>query len=363
MPVVAAGIDVVIIALAAMLLLMAYQLMVRGTLVIPLRQLGQAEHSILDSIPFIGGLVGSAIGAMANGLANGVESVMGRVENAVTSWVEGAVGEVVNLIYVSAATASQLSDAAAGLAEDVAGMAEHFATVTIPRAVDSVRSELVNLIYAQEHQAEAFAQSLAQGVEARAIAAEQSIEAEIQGIAQGFTRDLATVATVAAEDVIDTANAVRAEVSALGQGLSNAVFGVNDVLSREILAVRAQAAQATEGAIAHTYDLVGATARTLEGEMLAHDAIIAASAAAATAAVAIELEQYLDQCGRNLCNGLGGISHLLPDLLALFETGTLLALVAEAIREPETAARAAEAVAGPIIDELDGALRALAGVG
>jgi hypothetical protein len=96
----------------------------------------------------------------------------------------------------------------------------------------------------------------------------------------------------------------------------------------------------------------------------AHDAAALAEAAgiAAAGVVATELEDYLKNCGRNLCGGLNTLSTLLQELAPLVEGGILFALVAEAYRDAPGVAHEIESVVGPVVDGTVGLVRSAAGI-
>lgn len=115
-----------------------------------------------------------------------------------------------------------------------------------------------------------------------------------------------------------------------------------------------QVGQAREAATAQ----VGAEATARMGAVSNAEAV----AAAATAAVATDLANWLKSCGDNLCSGLSGLASVLPDVTNLFIDGVLFAFLAEAIRDPSGQATDTIGVLTPLASQGESMLSSLLGI-
>ncbi len=87
-----------------------------------------------------------------------------------------------------------------------------------------------------------------------------------------------------------------------------------------------------------------------------------AGVTALSVATAGTLARYLERCGMPNCRNLSKIGRDLQDLFALIEGGSFLALIAYMISDPEGAAREAQSVLGPVVDDIGNGIRDLIGV-
>lgn len=363
MELVAAGADIIIIALIAWVLLLGYYMLVNGTFVVPLRELGNAEHSVLGSIPVIGGLITGGITAIARGLANGIEAATSAAAKTAGAWAESAIHPIVALLYVSANLSRQMWEATIGAIEDTITRIDHLATVTIPDTEQYLLAQMIVSANNAEGAAKSYADGLIGDAETAISSVAASAEAQLHNVVAGVDAEIGAAFTAVDNRVTAMANQVAGQAAQLERDMLTVVG--NELARAESAegTIAAAGAAALAGAVGTIEGQLGDIVRGLSGNITAGDVATATVAAAATAVVAADLAKEVESCIKPMCDGFGGFTNLLTDLLALFETGALLALVAEAVTDPQGAAHRTEGLVEPMVGELRGALHSLTGVG
>jgi hypothetical protein len=286
-----------------------------------------------------------------------------------SGWTVSAMGQALGLIWTPVTWIWALLTKIWEVAWAGAQATERIVTGTIPRALNMAAGYAQQLYNAAisfadglYHQAVAFAQALV----AQAVAYAQQLYNSAVAFAQqlynsavAFAQQLYAAAVGYAEQLYHQAvgyvqgaiSAAEAWVQQLYNTLTAWVTGrftqTETWVQQEVGALEHDISGAYQGAVAY-----------------AHDAAALAEAAgiAAAGTVALELERYLRECGRNLCSGLNPLSTLLQELAPLVEGGLLFALVAEAYRDPAGVANEVRAVISPVADTAAGLFRDATGV-
>lgn len=328
MPLVAVPVGAIVLALFALLLLLAFEQMVHNNVSLP-----------LSRIPAIGGYI-------ADGIDGAVTAVRGYVEG----WAEWSIHALVDAIWTSGSWSKQLWDAAAALAEDTEGAVTHLVTRSIPHAASATLEWAGQLASEAEGRATRFASGLADGL-AETI---RGLRSDMSRRFQEAYQDLGQLVNVTADAIRNEISTVVANAQAWADGAEraamNALGRTAERLESDIAAVAEDGVLRTAAVWNDTQGLVREAVDALDESMLDRDALVAAGAAVATAAVATAVNRWIRDCGDPLCNGLDGFARLLPELAALLETGALLALVAEAIDDPKGTAEMMTDEAQPFIN-------------
>lgn len=355
-------IAVIAVALLAMSLQNSSQQTTHYTLAESLRGCAGQIAGWLDQVPFVGRLLGSAIARTASDLADGIDAAAASIERHVAGWANQMVQPLADFVHAIVNNGYVLWEGSVNAIEEVAGAADRIVTQHIPDAINTsyrLASELANNVLGESQQ---YTDSHIQGAFAGMNAI---LNAQIGNV----TGELTTIG----DEIAATTLTLERQITDTALGLGHALAQAESTLQSAI-AAEAGRAESIEALLGQHADQAAAEAlREAEGiihgaeqaartDSLAREAAIAAAAAAATAAVAIDFTNFMDECGRDLCNGLGPFSRLIPEILGLIETGALLAVVAECALHPEEAASVAVDVLTPIVDEAHGLLSAV-GIG
>jgi hypothetical protein len=297
--------------------------------------LSHVVDAINASIGWTVSAMGHAVGLIWTPIT-WIGALFQRIGEAIWSGVQAAdrivTGTIPRALNMAAAYAQQLYNAAIGYADGI-----YHSAVSVAQALYSSAVSFAQQLY---NSAVAFAQSLYNS----AVAFAQQLYAA----AVGFADQLYHQAIGYVQGAISAAEAwVQQLYNSLTAWVTGRFTQTETWVQQEVGALEHDISGAYQGAVAY-----------------AHDAAALAEAAgiAAAGVVATELEDYLRNCGRNLCSGLNPLSTLLQELAPLVEGGMLFALVAEAARNPAGVADEVVAVLSPIAGEAASLFRDATGV-
>lgn len=345
--------DVIIIAVLGALLLYAMAQLVHYGVASPLRAAAGTLGGALSGIPIVGGYLGGTAQSVASAVADGLDSAISGAQSYVRSWALTMVKPLAQLVTASMANQQTIWEAATGAIEATAAGIQRIEHVDLPAVSSQVTGVAGTLADQAEGRARTYADQQIAGVFQGLNLILNGQVSNLNGEISGLAGQIAAETGALARELSDSRAAIEAELGAVNGALSSALVAEAQHARAAEAVIAAQAQQEAAAAVQEAERLLGGAVQSLERDYAARDAAIAATAAAATAAVAADFGRFLDECGNDLCEGLGPIAKLLPQLTALFTDGLLLAAVAEAIRDPEGAAEAAVgAVSGAASDSL-----------
>lgn len=351
MPVVAAPVAVLVVAIVALILLYAYSYMLHHTIVLPLR----GYHDRFGVFPAIA----ASAEWVAGKIADGVEAAVVGVWNLVSGWAESAIQPVADFMFASVDTASDAWDSSIEATTALAHVVDDILTHQGPRIVGFVVDYVSGQIAAAEQRVVSIIHAEANGLRdffnwllvnqiemvlSRVAELRQYVD-ETRGLLLTYVHAVGEWATQAIDNL---SHYVDAELRAAEARLGGLIGGIEQSIRAEL----SKEAIWTQG-------LISDAVRNLTGIMARGDTQVAVTAAAATAVVATALEEYMDECGRDLCNSMGPIAKLLPELIEVLEEGVLFAILAYAIHDPKGAAEDACGVLGDMIDGANDIVRGL----
>lgn len=347
MPIIVAALPEIVIALAALLLVMAFYFLFRPILV------GMSRH-----IPIIGGPLSAAIDTI---LTDSYQAAMMWSSAA----VRGIEGFVLSPVYWFEHIVADFLDMLYGL-----GQAIYFVVIhTIPNAINAalglVRSEIDNAIVY---------------LESMFMAWIASVQAEIVGVEHALAADISSVEQFSVTLFNDaehyTTEAITAETQLIGQ--------VESALTTEIGQVYNAAISFTETAVTDLTSYIGQVETALSTEIAAGltgieswagseiqtligyiDAVQTQTIALTLGAVAVveeDLGKLESECTDNLCSGLTDLANILNGLAGDLGLAALFALGAEFASDPVGTAHAVDDALTPIVAGASSAVRALIGI-
>ncbi|MGH3180329.1 MAG: hypothetical protein ACRDOE_00240 [Streptosporangiaceae bacterium] len=170
------------------------------------------------------------------------------------------------------------------------------------------------------------------------------------------------VGTGVAQGVVDTyddAAGYASEAGAYAVGYAEqAADGLGDWVEGEARA----GYDALAGAVSDTQAWTEGALRDAAGTLYSNDLAIAGYLTVTLAPAVAALQTWEQDCGTPLCDGLSAFAKVLSGLSGLVEGGLILALVAEAVRDPAGMAGAVGDVAAPVIAAGRATVKAAVGV-
>jgi hypothetical protein len=340
------------LALMAILFLYTFREQVHYLIAEPFRLLANAAGG---GLPIVGGAVKSAFDAVASGIDAAADATLGAAQG----WLESAIGAMVDFMVLVATLPAMTWNAALGLFDDTSDAIERLATQTIPQVASSILTSTASYTNAAEQRLTALVgavgQQTQQVLSTYVFPYLQALQGAVDDVRawagneiQGVRDELGRLGEWAGQAIDDLRGHTEQEIAGLAQHADQLFGGIQgnvDALARDL---PAWAERRVQDAIQY-----------VEGEIASGDAATAATAAAATAAVALTVEEYMRNCGNDLCANVGPIARELGDLFDILETGALLALIAYAIHNPRAAARETAELIRPLVDDAQAFVRAL----
>lgn len=327
------GFVAIIVAMAAF---MAYQA------VRPL--LGPLFEAIRDGVPLVGPTIYAIFEMyvegterLARGLADAAVTPLARLIAAIpdqaTQLGDIAIALLTAIVHLARGATGAAVDASLGIMNGliaaalapVWGMINFINDVRIPNAewfTQAVQAELWGAL--NERTAALYA---------NIAATAGSIEFEWRNAVAGLSGALEAVDTAWRDAVRGIEAGIATQIGALGASIEARVMPLIDALARELAALRSAVVDAIPG---------------LESRITSAEAATAAVAATA-AAEAVAIRKWIHECGEPLCTHFSPEITLLDSLDELIALGLIGGLLADAISDPEGAARRIDGmIAGPL---------------
>lgn len=309
-----------------------------------------------DNVPLIGG----ALAAPALAFASFMEGVyratadaaitplahfVAAVPDQATQIVDQIILVLRSIIFAANLIGQQAIDTAGGLANAAITAAlqplwdfAHFINdVRIPNTewfIAAVQLELWNAVNA-----------LTSRVEAAEALLGRSIDDALNGALSAVYGAIEAVRLEAWQAVQGIEAGIEARIGALGASIEARVMPLVDALARELAALRSAVEQAIPGLNVRVDEAAAA----------------AAAAAAVAATITTTATQWIHECGEPLCTHFGPEIPFMQAFQNLLELGLVTAWVADAIAEPDAAARRTDAIVSPPLATVAGVYSSMAG--
>lgn len=392
MPAILALPDIGLMLAGVFLLVLAYALYILRDLIV-----GAFSH-----VPVIGGWIGSSLGGLLD-----------DARDAVLSGARSSFGGAETLFKAAAHWATRMFDEVISSAADLAVTVEHIATSQIPRAVDAVRTFIINRAESVYHQALrwyhdglAFTRRQVAGVEhdltgVRHWAAQtfddvrHDLAADVGAVRHDLTAGLDAARAFTDQEIQQVTSWAGREISAAAAAAESFASGLFAAAEQDIgAALRAAEAAAAADATAAAHaarvavdvaasaglaipwsgiitDLdnldqtIGQAWRDIRDAVDAIPRAVPADLAgvvSALGALAIPMLRAMDDCVLPQCRDLGGLRSFLSDLLSAASAAAMLAWLVFCVVDPVAAADDTYTAGGPVARDTLGALEGLFGV-